>query len=357
MAAPMSGGGQGAAARGPLPRRISLPHSASAWLLLAIALAIGFGALSYLVLGAVWSGGPEACRIAQGACWPFVAERWSSMLFGFLPERQRWLVAVMGGLLAAALLAGHRLGGPSRARLTTYALALCLAIGLVAHLSGWAVLRGSEIGGLLLTVTVSGFAILTGLPLGLALALMRCSKLPLVRAIATIWIEIWRGVPTVVVLFFAIAVFPLLVPKEVDISKLLRALVAFTLLTSALFAEAFRGGVQAVGEGQREAAWSLGLGTAATLRLVILPQALAVALPNLVNVCVALIKETTLVYLIGLYDFFGVIQVAVIEPRWAGGSALGTGYAMAAGGFLVVCAGLSHVARRLELRLKRGAAR
>jgi general L-amino acid transport system permease protein len=321
--------------------------------LVALAL-IGGVALRFLIIDAAWSGGPDSCRAAAGACWPFIAERIGAMLFGFAPEALRGGVGVSAVLLAATLLLERLTPRMRRFRFARAAWALWAAMLFAAIVLGSHSPQGSELGGLLLTLAVSGFAILTGLPLGLLLALARGSKMPLIRALAILWIEFWRGLPTIVVLFFAIAVFPMLAPDGIDLGKLLRTLFAFMLLTSALFAEAIRGGLLAIGEGQHEAAASLGLGSLRTLRLVILPQALAVATPNLVNVCVALVKETTLILVIGLYDLFGIVQTAVLEPRWAGTWVTATGYAAAAAGFLAICATLSHLARRLEAKLTLG---
>jgi general L-amino acid transport system permease protein len=315
--------------------------------------AAAFWATRFFILDAAWSGGPEACHAKSGACWPFVAERFGTIVFGFVPVHVSWGLTSAAAAIVVAVIFGRAY---ARLRhLSRWLVVLALCIGALVLSSAGLRPNGqsAQIGGLLLTLAVSSFAIVTGLPLGLLLALMRTSDMPVLRVLSTAWIEVWRGIPTVVALFFAIAVFPLLVPKDVDLSKLLRALLAFSLLTSALFAEAIRGGLQVVGKGQHEAAWSLGLVSIQSLRLIILPQALAVATPNIVNICVALIKETTLVLIIGLYDLFGVIQTAILEPKWAGGSATITGYAFAAASFFVICNVLSIAARRLESRLKR----
>lgn len=309
---------------------------------------LGFLSVRFLLIDAVWSGGADACRTGSGACWPFVVERGSSMVFGFVPRAlQVALIAVVLGLALAPL--ALRMLPETIPRTGRHAIwTAVVVIPLCAALLAGGPPRLSDLGGVLLTLTVSAFALITGLPLGIGLALMRTSKLPVARVVATLWIEIWRGIPTVVALFFAIAVFPLLVPKDVDISKLLRALLAFTALTSALFAEAIRGGLQSIASEQREAAQSLGLGTFATIRLVVLPQALMISMPNIVNISVALIKETTLILLVGLYDLFGIVQTAIVDPKWTGGSVTATGYIIAAGFYLLVCVALSKLARGLE---------
>jgi general L-amino acid transport system permease protein len=335
----------------------TLVESLLTGMFLVASAAAAFGAIHFLFIDAAWGGGPEACRVQSGACWPFVAERLGTIVFGFVPVRVVWSLTAAAAVFAVAILAGRTFARLRHVGRWLAVLALCIGALVLSSAGPGSNAQSGQIGGLLLTLGVSCFAVVTGLPLGLLLALMRTSDMPVLRVLATAWIEVWRGIPTVVALFFAIAVFPLLVPKDVDLSKLLRALLAFMLLTSALFAEAIRGGLQIVGKGQKEAAWSLGLQSAQTLRLVILPQALVVAIPNIVNICVALIKETTLVLIIGLYDLFGVIQTAILEPKWAGGSATITGYAVAAASFFTICTVLSNVAWRLETRLKRPVAR
>jgi general L-amino acid transport system permease protein len=157
----------------------------------------------------------------------------------------------------------------------------------------------------------------------------------------------------VLALFLAVTVFPLLTPPGVEFDKLIRALIVFTVLTSALFAEAVRGGLNSVGKAQGEAAIALGLSRWQSLRRIVLPQALSVATPNIVNVCVALIKETTLILVVGLYDLFGIVQTMVVDPQWVGGPVTATGYLAAAAGFWIICFSLSRLSRRFESALQR----
>lgn len=326
-------------------RSCATPASVASTFVLALLIALSvYISFRFFLIDAVWTGGAEACRVSNGACWPFVAERGLSMLFGFLPKPlQAGVLGAAAGLLCYWVWSRQRRHGLTRGA----QVALCgaaLIVPLIAGLFAGGAPRVADFGGVLLTLIVSGFALLVGLPIGIGLALMRTSRLPVVRGVATIWIEIWRGIPTIVALFFTVAVFPLLVPRDVDVSKLLRALLAFTALTSAMFAEAIRGGLLSVPDQQREAAQSLGLGAFSTLSLVILPQALRTSLPNIVNISVALIKETTLILLVGLYDLFGIVQTAIVDPKWTSGSVTATGYVIAAGFYISVCWGLSKLA-------------
>jgi len=258
-----------------------------------------------------------------------------------------------GAAATIAFLLGRRRKARGLAPLLALVVPITGGILLFGGVFGLQPIAPSQFGGLLLTVLVTLFAIVTGLPLGIALALMRASKLPVLAGIAAVWIEVWRGVPTVLALFLAVTVFPLLTPQGFEIDKLIRALLVFTVLTSALFAEAVRGGLNSVVGGQGEAAWSLGLTRWHALRLVVLPQALSVATPNIVNVCVALIKETTLILVVGLYDLFGIVQTMVVDPQWVSGPVTATGYLAAAAGFWVICFSLSRLSRRFEGALRR----
>jgi general L-amino acid transport system permease protein len=305
----------------------------------------------FVVLDASWHGTAADCRASAGLCWAFLRERGATFVYGNYPVEERWRLDL---LLALVLLAGLLVATLRRHKIAAAAGAFLLpAVGAAFVLGG--VLGApppstAQLGGFCLTLLLSLAAIAMGLPFGLGLALMRESDMPVLRVIAASWIEWWRGLPTIVVLFFAIAAFPLLVPPNTEIDKVLRVLAAFTFLTSALFAEALRAGLRAVGTGQSQAARALSLKPLMTLRLVVLPQALGIAAPNIVNVSIALIKETTLVLVIGLYDLFGMIQNATVDPRFASESVTLTGYAMAACGYLLLCFGLSSIARRLEKR-------
>jgi general L-amino acid transport system permease protein len=305
----------------------------------------------FVVLDASWHGTAADCRASAGLCWAFLRERGATFVYGYYPVEERWRLDL---LLALVLLAGLLVATLRRHKIAAAAGAFLLpAVGAAFVLGG--VLGApppstAQLGGFCLTLLLSLAAIAMGLPFGLGLALMRESDMPVLRVIAASWIEWWRGLPTIVVLFFAIAAFPLLVPPNTEIDKVLRVLAAFTFLTSALFAEALRAGLRAVGAGQSQAARALSLKPLMTLRLVVLPQALGIAAPNIVNVSIALIKETTLVLVIGLYDLFGMIQNATVDPRFASESVTLTGYAMAACGYLLLCFGLSSIARRLEKR-------
>jgi general L-amino acid transport system permease protein len=207
-------------------------------------------------------------------------------------------------------------------------------------------------GGLTLTLVVALGTIAFAVPLGLVLALARRSPLPVIRILAVSFIELWRAVPLIPVLFMAVIMFPLFMPAGVEVNTLIRVLVTLILFNAASMAEVFRGGFQAIPASQYEAAASLGLGPWRTLALVVLPQVVKVAIPGLVNTCVAVTKETTVILILGLTDLLAVIQAGAADPAWLGGDQIrSTGYFFAGLVFWSVCFSMSRLAARLERRL------
>ena len=207
-------------------------------------------------------------------------------------------------------------------------------------------------GGLTLTLVIAAVGIAGALPLGILLALARRSQLPIVRVLSVIFIEFWRGVPLITVLFMSSVMLPLFMSEGTSIDKLLRALVGVVLFQSAYVAEVVRGGLQALPRGQTEAAQSLALGYWRTQMLVILPQALKMVIPGLVNTIIALFKDTSLVIIIGLMDFFSSVQQATVAPEWLGMST--EGYVFAAAVYWIFCFSMSRYSQHLEKRFHTG---
>jgi general L-amino acid transport system permease protein len=192
------------------------------------------------------------------------------------------------------------------------------------------------------------------LPLGVLLALGRRSQMPLVRLSCVLFIEFVRGVPLITVLFMASVMLPLFVPDTWSPDKLLRALVGIALFASAYMAEVVRAGLQAIPRGQYEAAMALGLGYASTMRLIVLPQALRITIPNIVNSYISLFKDTTLVFIVGIFDLLRAIEAARIDPQWATPVTSTTGYAFAALFYFTLCFAMSRYAVYVERRLAAG---
>jgi general L-amino acid transport system permease protein len=320
--------------------------------------------LKFLVIDAVWSGTDrDACReIVQhreiGACWPFVYERWSYFVYGSYPIPERWRVDVFFAMLALGVGWMLWLEAPRRDLGSVYFF-LVLPISSFILLTGWRAIGLAPVdttlwGGMLVTIVVASVGIVVSLPLGILLALGRRSHMPAVRLFSVIFIEFVRGVPLVTVLFMASVMLPLFVPEEFSPDKLVRALVGIALFASAYMAEVVRAGLQAIPKGQFEGAMAVGLGYWQTMGLIVLPQALKVTVPNIVNTYIGLFKDTTLVFIVGIFDFLRTVEVARIDPKWATPVTSTTGYAVAAMFYLIFCYGMSRYARAMEARLAKG---
>ncbi|MCA1999727.1 MAG: amino acid ABC transporter permease [Hyphomicrobiales bacterium] len=208
-------------------------------------------------------------------------------------------------------------------------------------------------GGLMVTLVVAGVGIVASLPLGILLALGRRSKLPVIKFFSVLFIEFVRGVPLITVLFMANTMLPLFLPDDITVDKLLRALVGIALFASAYMAEVVRAGLQALPKGQYEGAMAVGLGYWQMMRLIILPQALKVTIPNIVNTYIGLFKDTSLLLIVGIFDFLKAIETARIDPQWAAPTVSATGYAFAAIVYFIFCYGMASYARATERRLSK----
>jgi general L-amino acid transport system permease protein len=206
-------------------------------------------------------------------------------------------------------------------------------------------------GGFLVTMVVAVTGIVVSLPLGVLLALGRRSELPIVRLLSIIFIEFWRGVPVITVLFFATYMLPLFLPRGLNFDTLLRALVGVALFSAAYMAEVVRGGLQSIPRGQYEAANALGLGYWRTMSLVILPQALALVVPGIVNNFIGLFKDTTLVLIVAIFDLLGQLRASFSDPNWATPVTLYTGFAFAGIVYFVFCFAMSRYALFVERRI------
>jgi general L-amino acid transport system permease protein len=320
--------------------------------------------VKFLLINAVWSGADrDACReIVQhreiGACWPFVWERGPYFIYGSYPISERWRVDVFFVMLAIGVVWLLWLGAPRRDLGSVYFFVL-LPITSFVLLTGWRAIGLPPVdtvlwGGVLVTIVVASVGIICSLPIGILLALGRRSHMPAVRLFSVIFIEFVRGVPLITVLFMASVMLPLFVPEELSPDKLVRALVGIALFASAYMAEVVRAGLQAIPKGQFEGAMAVGLSYWQMMRFIILPQALKITIPNIVNTYIGLFKDTTLVFIVGIFDFLRTVEVARIDPKWAAPVTSTTGYAVAAMFYLVFCYAMSRYARAMEVRLARG---
>jgi general L-amino acid transport system permease protein len=320
--------------------------------------------VKFLIVDAVWDGAsradclPTASRPEVGACWAFVIERLGFFTYGFYPIEERWRVDAFFVLLAVGIIWLAWLDAPRRDLGAIYFFVVVPVLSYILLL-GWPAIGLPEVstaqwGGILVTIVVAAVGIVVSLPLGVLLALGRRSKMPVVRLACVIFIEFVRGVPLITVLFMASVMLPLFVPETWTPDKLLRALVGVALFSSAYMAEVVRAGLQAIPKGQFEAAMAVGLSYWQAMRLIILPQALKVTIPNIVNSYVALFKDTTLVFIVGIFDFLKTIEAARGDVNWATPTTSITGYAFAAMFYFVFCYAMSRYARFVEARLAAG---
>ena len=292
----------------------------------------------------------EACS-GGGACWVFIKQRLPQFIYGLYPEPERSRVDLAFAILivAAAPLFVPRVPGKLWIGAFLYLIYPLIAVALFhGGVFGWRIVPTNQWGGLMLTLIVALVGMAGSLPLGILFALGRQSHMPAIRAVSVAFIELMRGVPLVTVLFMASVMFPLFLPEGVNFDKLLRALIGTMLFAAAYMAEVVRGGLQAIPRGQYEAAEALGLSYWRMMGLIVLPQALRTVIPGIVNSFIALFKDTTLVLIIGLFDFLGMIQAAATDPNWLGFAA--EGYVFAAAVYWVFCFSISRYSQTLERR-------
>ena len=313
----------------------------------------------WFFVSATWSGDIEKCRANQGgACWPFVQVRFSQFVYGFYPAVERWRVNVVMFVffVGIALLVWERT--PWRGKIVVFMLC-------VFPLASWFLMRGGIFGlvnvptgrwgGFMLTLVLASVGIVTSLPFGIMLALgRRAESLPFVKAFCVVFIEFWRGVPVITVLFATAFMLPLFMPASVNFDQLLRAMVGFILFSSAYMAEVVRGGLEGLQRGQYEASDALGMTYWQSRIRVILPQALKIMIPGILLTIIGLFKDTTLVLIIGLLDFLGMIQAGIADPRWGAPNVPFTGYAFAALVYFCFCYSMSLYARYIEKKFSAG---
>jgi len=308
----------------------------------------------WAVTHATISGMTRAACTGDGACWTFIRVRFPLFIYGNYPSEQYWRVDVVVALLAAFCTPVLRDGVRHR---WLYGLLLLIvfptlaAVLLAGGVFGLTHVDTSRWGGLMLDLIISFVTVAGSLPLGIVLAFGRRSQLRVVRTLSVGYIEVWRGVPLLTVLFMSAVVMPLFMPEGVSVDRLLRAMAALVLFNAAYMAEVVRGGLQGIAPGQEEAADSLGLSWMQVQAFVVLPQAFRIIVPGIINTVVDLFKDTTLVTIIGLFDLLGAVEQALKDPAWLGFAT--EGYVFSAAAFFVVCFAISTYGRSMERRLAR----
>jgi general L-amino acid transport system permease protein len=275
--------------------------------------------IRWALTDAIWSAPNGAACHGAGACWAFIGEKFRFILFGFFPVGETWrpvlVVVIFGAMILAAC--DRRTWGRRLAMVWFVGLSLVFAL-MRGGFAGMSAVETAQWSGLPLTLILAVVGMLLGFPFGVLLALGRRSRLPAVRAICVGYIELVRGVPLITVLFMASLMLPLFLPAGVTIDKLLRAQVAFILFAGAYLAEVVRGGLQAIPKGQTEAADALGLSYWQRTRLIVLPQALTMVIPPLVNTFIGMFKDTSLVIIISLFDLLTCAETALSDVNWQG---------------------------------------
>jgi general L-amino acid transport system permease protein len=297
-------------------------------------------------------GGPNAEGFLRWAILVTLALAALYMVLSFVPGLARlWTPpALLEVELAASPM--QRFYRPKR--LILLALVVFGLIAILADRAGLPRVDTGLWGGMMVTFLIAAVGIVFSLPLGVLLALGRRSRLPIIQLLSVIFIEFVRGVPLITVLFMANTMLPLFVPQEYSPDRLLRPLIGVALFAAAYMAEVIRGGLQAIPKGQYEGAMSLGLGYWQMMRLIILPQALRIVIPGIVNTFIGLFKDTTLVTIVGIFDFLRTIEATLVDPTWATPTTRATGYAFAAIFYFLCCWGMSRYSIAVEKRLAAG---
>jgi len=326
------------------------PGNALITVLCVVVLAtIGWLATQWLVLNATFAGTPEACKTASGACWPFLSTKLRYMAFGFYPFEEQWrpLLALIVFLGASFLSMVPRLWSSRLLLLWIVVILPGLYVLMAGGIFGLPAIPTTQWGGLPLSFMLSFIGLICALPLGILLALSRASDLPVIRVLATSFIEIVRGVPLISILFMATVMLPLFMPDGITVDKLLRAQIAIIIFAAAYIAEIVRGGLQDVPKGQLEAGAALGMGYWVVMFKIVLPQAIKKVIPPLVALFIGFFQDTTLVTIVGLLDFLDTVRSAMRDPSWQGIAVL-EGYIFAAVVYFIFSALMGAYSRFLE---------
>ena len=313
--------------------------------------------LNWLIFDADFVGSAKEDCTSGGACWVFVKVWFKRFMYGMYPNEQIWRVNLAFIFLVVLAFVGFITPQKYRNLLTLYYVVI---YPIIAFILIYYLISGGEFGlewvetgawgGLSLTFIVSFFSLIFCFPLGMALALGRRTELPIIKYVSVGFIEFWRGVPLITVLFMSSVMFPMFLPEDFFMDKLVRVIIAISLFEAAYVAEVIRGGLQALPRGQYDAAKSLGMGYWKMHIFVILPQALKLVIPGMANTFLALVKDTPLIFVVGLAELAGMLQMAKTNPKWLGYAM--EGYVFAAIIFWIICYAMSKYSYNLELKYK-----
>ena len=293
----------------------------------------------------------EDCT-GDGACWVFVRVWFNRFMYGMYPDAEQWRINISFLTLLSSIGLIFILPIKFKKYIILFLLFIfpLIALNLISGgIFGLEWIETGAWGGLSLTFIVSAFALIFCFPIGVFLALGRRSDLPAIRYSSIGFIELWRGVPLITVLFMSAVMFPMFLPDGTYMDKLMRVIIAITLFEAAYMAEVVRGGLQALPRGQYDAAKSLGMGYWRMHFLIIMPQALKLVIPGIANTFLALVKDTPLIFVVGLLELAGMIGLAKTNPEWLGMAT--EGYVFAAFVFWIICFAMSRYSQNLEKKL------
>jgi general L-amino acid transport system permease protein len=311
--------------------------------------------VQWAIVHAIWKPDNDACRevAGVGACWGVIVEKYRLIIFGRYPFDQQWRPLIATLLMVMLLVASCTRPLWSKWLVVAWVVVLAVFFALMkGGLLGLIPVETSRWGGLPLTMLLSVLGIACAFPLAVLVALGRRSHLPAIRSLCIVYVELIRGVPLISVLFMASFMFPLFMPQGTTIDVLLRVLVGMTLFAAAYRAEVVRGGLQALPKGQVEAAQALGLTYWQTTRKIVLPQALRLVVPAIVNSFISTFKDTSLVTIVSLYDLTGALQLALGDADWR--KFFLEGQLFVAAVYFVCCFALSRYSRWVEGYLNTG---
>ncbi len=313
--------------------------------------------MSWFILDANIAGDSKEACSGSGACWTYIKIWFRRFMYGMYPNPEQWRINVAFIFLVALAFVGYFAGEKLKKYLTLYYV---IIYPIIAYILIYYLISGGSFGlewvetgawgGLSLTFIVSFFCLIFCFPVGMILALGRRSDLPTIRYISIGFIEFWRGVPLITVLFMSSVMFPMFLPEDFFMDKLVRVIIAISLFEAAYVAEVIRGGLQALPRGQYDAAKSLGMGYWKMHIFVILPQALKLVIPGIANTFLALVKDTPLIFVVGLLELAGMLGLAKTNPDWLGFAM--EGYVFAAIIFWIICYSMSKYSYNLELKYK-----
>ncbi len=309
--------------------------------------------LNWLFFDADFIGTSKEECSREGACWIFIKVWFDRLIYGLYPNSEIWRINLSFLMLIGLVISAFFVAPKIKKYIIIFLLFIFpfIAINLISGGNfGLEWVETPAWGGLSLTFIISIFALLFCFPVGMFLALGRRSSAPIVRYSSIGFIEFWRGVPLITVLFMASVMFPMFLPDGVYMDKLVRVIIAITLFEAAYMAEVIRGGLQALPRGQYDAGKSLGMGYWRMHLLVILPQALKLVIPGVANTFLALVKDTPLILVVGLLELVGMIDMAKTNPEWLGFAT--EGYVFAGVVFWIICYSMSRYSQYLERKYK-----